>query len=54
MENQKGALQKVAVLGISLMLTSSQAINGVLPQIRDALNISQSQAELLGTAQVSV
>ena len=50
MENQKGALQKVAVLGISLMLTSSQAINGVLPQIRDALNISQSQAELLGTA----
>lgn len=50
MENKKRALQKVAVLGISLMLTSSQAINGVLPQIRDALSISQSQAELLGTA----
>ncbi|AZP04890.1 MFS transporter [Jeotgalibaca ciconiae] len=50
MENQKGNLQKVAVLGISLMLTSSQAINGVIPQMREALNISQSQTELLGTA----
>ena len=50
MENQKGSLQKVAVLGISLMLTSSQAINGVIPQMREALNISQSQTELLGTA----
>ena len=50
MENQKGNLQKVSVLGISLMLTSSQAINGVIPQMREALNISQSQTELLGTA----
>lgn len=50
MENQKGALQKIAILGISLMLTSSQAINGVIPQMREALNISQSQTELLGTA----
>lgn len=50
MQNQKGILQKTAVLGISLMLTSSQAINGVIPQMREALHISQSQTELLGTA----
>ncbi|MBU5593692.1 MFS transporter [Amphibacillus sp. MSJ-3] len=49
MERQKDLLQKVAVLGISLMLTSSQAINGVIPQMKEALNISQSQTELLGT-----
>lgn len=50
MKNQNNVLQKVGVLGISLMLTSSQAINGVIPQMKEALNISQSQSELLGTA----
>ena len=42
-------LQKLSVLGISLMLCSSQAINGAIPQMREALHISQSQTELLGT-----
>ncbi|MHC5249091.1 MFS transporter [Enterococcus sp. LJL90] len=44
------SLTKLSVLLISLMLTSSQAINGVIPQMRNALGISQSQSELLGTA----
>lgn len=42
-------LQKLGVLGISLMLTSSQAINGAIPQMKEALNLSQSQSEFLGT-----
>lgn len=50
MKNQNNILQTVGVLSISLMLTSSQAINGVIPQMKEALNISQSQSELLGTA----
>lgn len=50
MNNQKGILQKAAILSISLMLTSSQAINGVIPQMKQSLGISQSQSELLGTA----
>lgn len=50
MTENKGLLQKTAVLSISLILTSSQAINGVIPQMKEALNISQSQSELLGTA----
>ena len=50
MNNQKGLLQKAAILSISLMLTSSQAINGVIPQMKQSLGISQSQSELLGTA----
>ncbi|MHC2858920.1 hypothetical protein ACUXIC_002750, partial [Enterococcus lactis] len=33
MINQKSLLQKGAILSISLMLTSSQAINGVIPQM---------------------
>lgn len=41
--------QKLGVLGISLMLTSSQAINGAIPQMKEALNLSQSQSEFLGT-----
>lgn len=48
MNNQKSLLQKGAILSISLMLTSSQAINGVIPQMKQSLGISQSQ--LLGTA----
>ncbi|MDT2755907.1 MFS transporter [Enterococcus asini] len=50
MNNQKGLLQKGAILSISLMLTSSQAINGVIPQMKQSLGVSQSQSELLGTA----
>ncbi len=50
MPKNKSLLQKMSVLSISLILTSSQAINGVIPQMKEALNISQSQSELLGTA----
>ncbi|MEN2287274.1 MFS transporter [Enterococcus lactis] len=50
MINQKSLLQKGAILSISLMLTSSQAINGIIPQMKQSLGISQSQSELLGTA----
>lgn len=50
MNSQKSLLQKGAILSISLMLTSSQAINGVIPQMKQSLGISQSQSELLGTA----
>ncbi|EOY2807293.1 MFS transporter [Enterococcus faecium] len=50
MNNQKSLLQKGAILSISLMLTSSQANNGVIPQMKQSLGISQSQSELLGTA----
>lgn len=39
----------IGVLTISLMLTSASAINGVIPQMQQALSISQSQSELLGT-----
>lgn len=46
---QKSILQKGAILSISLMLTSSQAINGIIPQMKQSLGISQSQSELLGT-----
>ncbi len=36
MNNQKSLLQKGAILSISLMLTSSQAINGVIPQMKQS------------------
>ncbi|AWB43661.1 MFS transporter [Paenibacillus sp. CAA11] len=50
MTNKRDVITKIGILGISLMLTSSQAINGVIPQMKEALNISQSQSEILGTA----
>ena len=40
MNNNKSILQKG---------TSSQAINGIIPQMKQSLGISQSQSELLGT-----
>lgn len=49
MNNKKELFEKIGVLSISLMLTSAQAINGVIPQMKEALNISQSQTELLST-----
>lgn len=49
MNNNKSILQEGAILSISLMLTSSQAINGIIPQMKQSLGISQSQSELLGT-----
>lgn len=40
---------KLAVLSISFVLLSAMAINGILPEIRDALAITQTQSELLVT-----
>ena len=40
---------KVIVLSISFVLLSAMAINGILPEIRDSLEITQTQSELLVT-----
>jgi len=42
-------LTKLAVLSISLMLCSAQAINGIIPQMKQSLGISQVQVEMLST-----
>ena len=39
----------LAVLSISLFLTSYSVINGIIPQMRDALGVTEAQAELLST-----
>lgn len=40
---------KIVVLSISFLLMSALAMNGILPEIRDALGITQTQSELLIT-----
>jgi len=40
---------KLAVLSISMMLLSPPVINGILPEIRDSLAITQAQSELITT-----
>ncbi|MCH4170030.1 MAG: MFS transporter [Lactobacillus sp.] len=50
MTNKHTFAAGIGVLTISMMLTSSQAINGVIPQMRAALHITQAQSELLSTA----
>lgn len=40
---------QLAVLSVSLLLTSFNIINGILPQIRDGLHVSNAAAELLST-----
>ena len=40
---------KVVVLSISMILTSVVSINGILPEIRDSLGITQTQSEILVT-----
>lgn len=47
--NKNSILTKLAVLCISLMLCSAQAINGVIPQMKQSLGISQVQVEMLST-----
>lgn len=47
--NTNNLLTKFAVLAVSLMLCSAQAINGVIPQMKEALGISQVQVEMLST-----
>lgn len=40
---------QLAVLSVSLLLTSYGVISGIIPQIRDALGVSEAAAELLVT-----
>lgn len=47
--NKNSILTKLAVLCISLMLCSAQAINGVIPQMKQSLGIPQVQVEMLST-----
>lgn len=49
MEQKLNKFTPLAVLSISLILTSGMAINGTLPMIKEHLAISQTQSELLGT-----
>lgn len=48
-KNPNSFMTKFAVLSISLLLISSNSINGALPQIKSALDISQTQVETLST-----
>lgn len=47
--NTNNILTKFVVLSISLMLCSAQAINGVIPKMKQSLGISQVQVEMLST-----
>lgn len=47
--NTNSIITKFAVLCISLMLSSAQVINGVIPQMKQSLGISQVQVEMLST-----
>ncbi|GAA3024514.1 MFS transporter [Tetragenococcus solitarius] len=48
-KNPSSLMTKFAILSISLLLISSNSINGALPQIKNALDISQTQVETLST-----
>ncbi|EHL98461.1 transporter, major facilitator family protein [Lentilactobacillus parafarraginis F0439] len=50
MRNKNRFLSKVAVLSVSLVLTSAGSINGALPLIQSGLKISNTEMELLSTA----
>lgn len=40
---------KLAILSVSLILTSAPVINGVLPRVKNDLNLTQAQTEILST-----
>lgn len=40
---------KLAILSVSLILTSAPVINGVLPSMKNDLNLTQAQTEILST-----
>lgn len=50
MNSRNSLLTKIAFLSVSFVLTSAYAIQGSLPQMKTALNISQTQAEYLATS----
>ncbi|MGL2223934.1 hypothetical protein [Oenococcus oeni] len=47
--NSKNSLTAIGILSISLITTSTYAINGTLPMIRSELNLAQAQVETLVT-----
>lgn len=49
MNNKNSIITKLAFLSVSFMVTSAYAIQGSLPQLKAALNISQTQSEYLVT-----
>lgn len=49
MNNKNSIITKLAFLSVSFMVTSAYAIQGSLPQLKEALNISQTQSEYLVT-----
>lgn len=50
MRNKNSFMSKLAVLSVSLVLTSAGSINGALPLIESGLKISNTEMELLSTA----
>lgn len=49
MEKRNSLVSKLAFLSVSFMLTSAYAVQSALPQLKAALNVSQTQAEYLAT-----
>ncbi len=49
MNNKNSIVTKLAFLSVSFMVTSAYAIQGSLPQLKAALNITQTQSEYLVT-----
>lgn len=49
MMKRKNILMQAAILSLSLLLTSATSINGALPQMRNALNMTNTQGELIAT-----
>jgi predicted MFS family arabinose efflux permease len=49
MNNKSSIITKLAFLSVSFMVTSAYAIQGSLPQLKAALNVTQTQSEYLVT-----
>lgn len=49
MSVQKNKVTPLAVLGVSFLLTTGMSISGTLPLIKEQLDLTQTQSELIGT-----
>lgn len=49
MNNKNSFVTKLAFLSVSFMLTSAYAVQSALPQLKAALNVTQTEAEYLAT-----
>ncbi|MGX2945955.1 MFS transporter [Enterococcus alishanensis] len=49
MEKRNSVITQAAILSLSILLTSATAINGALPQMRNSLNMTTTQGELVAT-----